>query len=310
MEQVPTGIPDKVREYIFRQLARIEQLAQTAKPQVLTSLPAKPRVSQLYYFSNTILPDITSEGMWVYKSTGWSYLGDLGGGGGGVSDGDKGDVVVTGSGTVWTVDTGVIGTTKLGVDITSAGKALLDDANAAAQRTTLGLGNVDDTSDLSKPISTATATALSGKASTVHSHVAADVTDFSEAVDNRVAALLVAGSNVTLTYNDIANTLTVAASGGSGGAASFITVEKDLGSSPRTAGSFSITGLSGLTIGKPVLITQAVGPYTGKGTLADEAEMDQVSVSASVTAANTITAYWTAMNNVMGNFKFDYLVGA
>ena len=31
-----------------------------------------------------------------------------------------------------------------------------------------------------------------------------------EKVDDRVAALLVAGSNVTLTYNDAANTLTVA----------------------------------------------------------------------------------------------------
>ena len=35
-----------------------------------------------------------------------------------------------------------------------------------------------------------------------------------EQVDDRVAALLVAGTNVTLTYNDAAGTLTVAASGG------------------------------------------------------------------------------------------------
>lgn len=62
--------------------------------------------------------------------------------GGGVSDGDKGDVVVSGGGTIWTIDTGVIGTSKLGGDITTAGKALLDDADAAAQRTTLGLGTV------------------------------------------------------------------------------------------------------------------------------------------------------------------------
>jgi hypothetical protein len=48
------------------------------------------------------------------------------------------------------------------------------------------------------------------RAPTVHSHVAANVTDFSEAVDDRVAALLQAGSNITLTYNDPGNTLTVA----------------------------------------------------------------------------------------------------
>lgn len=39
----------------------------------------------------------------------------------------------------------------------------------------------------------------------------------SELIDDRVAALLVAGSNVILTYNDVANTLTVASTGGGGG---------------------------------------------------------------------------------------------
>ena len=48
--------------------------------------------------------------------------------------------------------------------VTTAGLALLDDVNAAAQRVTLGLGNVDDTSDVNKPISTATQTALNLKA--------------------------------------------------------------------------------------------------------------------------------------------------
>lgn len=59
-------------------------------------------------------------------------------------------------------------------------------------------------------------TALDAKAALSHSHIAADLTDFAEAVDDRVAALLIAGTNITLTYNDVANTLTIAAAGSSG----------------------------------------------------------------------------------------------
>lgn len=75
MERVPEGIPEKVREYVYRQLSKLELAVQSAKPQVLTSMPSKPSIGQLYYFKNTVLPTITAEGMWVYKSTGWSYLG-------------------------------------------------------------------------------------------------------------------------------------------------------------------------------------------------------------------------------------------
>lgn len=56
----------------------------------------------------------------------------------GLPDGDKGDIVVSGSGTVFTIDTGVVTTTKMGGDVTTAGKTLLTDADAAAQLASIG----------------------------------------------------------------------------------------------------------------------------------------------------------------------------
>jgi hypothetical protein len=52
----------------------------------------------------------------------------------------------------------------------------------------VGLGNVDNTSDLSKPISTATQTALDGKSATGHTHVLANVTDAGTAASRNVPA--------------------------------------------------------------------------------------------------------------------------
>lgn len=87
-----------------------------------------------------------------------------------------------------------------------------------------------------------------------------------------------------------------------------ITVEVNVAPRFMRSGRFTISG-SGMTVGKPVLIQQAVGPYTGKGTLADECE-DMVLVAASVTSSTVITAYWRAVATpVKGNIKFNYMVG-
>ena len=95
--------------------------------------------------------------------------------------------------------------------------------------------------------------------------------------------------------------------GGGGSSFALTQVEVDLGSVPRTSGSFSITSV-GLTASKAVSIQQAVGPYTGKGTLADETEMDMLIVTGVTTSTTNINCYWNSPTFVKGNFKFNYII--
>ena len=59
----------------------------------------------------------------------------------------------------------------------------------------------------------AAAAGLSYDAANNHIHTAVDISDFIESVDDQVAALLVGGTNITLTYNDGLGTLTIDADG-------------------------------------------------------------------------------------------------
>ncbi len=56
--------------------------------------------------------------------------------------------------------------------------------------------------------------ALRDRSTHTGSQAASTISDFAEAVDDRVATLLVAGSGVTLVYNDTLNTITVSATSG------------------------------------------------------------------------------------------------
>lgn len=71
-----------------------------------------------------------------------------------------------------------------------------------------------------------------------------------EPIDDRVAAFLTAGTNITLTYNDPANTLTIAATGGgaTGG-----TAVLDFGTAPGgNTASVAVTGQAGILSGSRV----------------------------------------------------------
>jgi hypothetical protein len=92
------------------------------------------------------------------------------------------------------------------------------------------------------------------------------------------------------------------------GGLTLTTVEVNLGTYARRSGRFNITS-SGLTSGRPVMIVKANGPYTGKGTRSDEAEMDGITVSGKTTSTTNIECFWQSSTKVRGNHKFDYAVG-
>jgi len=79
----------------------------------------------------------------------------------------------------------------------------------------VGLSNVDNTSDLNKPISTATQTALDGKANTSHTHTASNVTDFNEAAQDAVGTILTDSTEIDFTYNDATPSITASIVAGS-----------------------------------------------------------------------------------------------
>lgn len=69
------------------------------------------------------------------------------------------------------------------------------------------------------------------------------------------------------------------------------TVEVDLGSAAVSEGKFTITD-AGISATSKVLCWQAPGPYTGKGTLADEAAMSPVQVVAVEALEGSAVVYW------------------
>lgn len=83
-----------------------------------------------------------------------------------IIDGDKGDVVVSGDGTVWTVEPTLITTaTQTALDLKAPlASPTFTGTVSGITKSMVGLGSVDNTADTAKPVSTAQQTALNLKA--------------------------------------------------------------------------------------------------------------------------------------------------
>lgn len=146
--------------------------------------------------------------------------------------------ISSGSGTVTSVAAsgGTTGLTFSGGPITTSGTLTLGGTLAISNGGTGATSASNARTNLGVPSTTGSGASgtwgisISGNAATVTNGVVttgsyanpgwitsldvSKVTGFGEAVDDRVASLLVAGANITLTYNDGGDTLTIAATGG------------------------------------------------------------------------------------------------
>lgn len=91
----------------------------------------------------------------------------------------------------------------------TAGTGDPEDLTATEVRTLINVAN--------GATANATDAQLRDRSTHTGTQTSASIADFTEAVQDAVAAVLAQGTNVTLTYDDVANTLTVAAAGGGGG---------------------------------------------------------------------------------------------
>ncbi len=171
-----------------------------------------------------LLQDVSAGG--ALKTAYFSIFG--GGGGGSLSDGDYGDITVSSSGTVINVDNDAITYAKMQnvsatdkllgrstsgsgdveeITCTAAGRALLDDAAASDQRTTLGLGTLATQSGTFSGTSSGTNTGdqtnITGNAATVTTN--ANLTGPVTSTGNTTAIANGAISNAMLANSAVAN---------------------------------------------------------------------------------------------------------
>lgn len=93
--------------------------------------------------------------------------------------------------------------------------------------------------------------------------------------------------------------------GDQGPPAAYTEIIQNLGVS-RRSGSFDITGLSNLTVGKFIDVQQTCGSIPSKGNCTDEPEMDTITAHGVVLNSATVRVRWNATGVVVGQYAFAY----
>lgn len=90
---------------------------------------------------------------------------------------------------------------------------------------------------------------------------------------------------------------------GGGGGGSATTVETNVGTTPIAGGRFTITDAA-ITPSSKVIVTQAPGAYTGKGTRGDEAEMDPI-ICVAAPGSGSAIVYWRTVAGYAPTQEFE-----
>lgn len=143
---------------------------------------------------------------------------------------------------------------------------------------------------------------------TQHTALTAFAANINEAIDDRVSALLVAGANIILTYNDVANTLTITGTGGGGGAgATWTELEVDFGSEPVYEASFTITDATILSSASKVIVVPCGKAATGR--TADDWQWDTASFAANPGTGSATCYAVFSPGPIVGKRMIQYTVG-